>query len=124
MLKEGSIKAKKWHKQLFIGVKKKSPLVFLCFYDAFKLCLTNYFHAQIQQSLPIDMVKLRLESYDSYFQMFESFTSESITGTSIKTPTTVTRAAPEFNPKSAIATATASSKKLLAPIIEAGEHTQ
>jgi len=56
--------------------------------------------------------------------MFESFTSESITGTSIKTPTTVTRAAPEFNPKSAIATATASSKKLLAPIIEAGEQTQ
>src|SRR5438477_3266457 len=42
--------------------------------------------------------------------------TESITGTSTSTPTTVARAAPESGPKSAIAVATASSKKLLAPI--------
>jgi hypothetical protein len=43
-------------------------------------------------------------------------TTESITGTSIKTPTTVASAAPELKPKRLIAAATASSKKLLAPI--------
>ena len=42
--------------------------------------------------------------------------TESITGTSIRTPTTVARAAPEPGPKRAMAVATASSKKLLAPI--------
>ena len=42
--------------------------------------------------------------------------TESITGTSTNTPTTVASAAPESAPKRAIATATASSKKLLAPI--------
>ena len=52
-----------------------------------------------------------------------NFTSVSITGTSIKTPTTVARAAPEFIPKSEMATATDNSKKLLAPIIEAGAQT-
>ena len=48
-------------------------------------------------------------------------TNDNITGTSIKTPTTVTNDAPDSNPNSAIATATASSKKLLAPIIAEGE---
>ena len=47
-------------------------------------------------------------------------TSESITGTSTRTPTTVASAAPEFRPKRLIATATASSKKLEAPISAAG----
>ena len=47
-------------------------------------------------------------------------TNISITGTSIRTPTTVARVAPDFKPKSEIATATASSKKLLAPIMPAG----
>ena len=47
-------------------------------------------------------------------------TSISITGTSTKTPTTVASVAPEFRPNKDIATATASSKKLLAPIIPAG----
>ena len=45
---------------------------------------------------------------------------DTLKGTSTKTPTTVTKAAGDCNPKSAIATATASSKKLLAPIIAAG----
>ena len=48
--------------------------------------------------------------------LFTIFTTESMTGTSIKTPTTVARAAPELNPKRLIAAATANSKKLLAPI--------
>ena len=43
-----------------------------------------------------------------------------MTGTSTNTPTTVTKAAGDCNPKSAMATATANSKKLLAPIIAAG----
>ncbi len=44
------------------------------------------------------------------------FTTDSITGTSTNTPTTVASAAPESIPNRLIATATASSKKLLAPM--------
>lgn len=44
------------------------------------------------------------------------FATDNMTGTSIKTPTTVARAAPELKPKRLMAVATASSKKLLAPI--------
>lgn len=47
-------------------------------------------------------------------------TSESITGTSTSTPTTVANAAPECKPNKEIATATANSKKLLVPIKQAG----
>lgn len=47
-------------------------------------------------------------------------TSASITGTSTNTPTTVASAAPELSPNKAMATATANSKKLLAPIIAPG----
>ena len=47
-------------------------------------------------------------------------TSESITGTSTRTPTTVAKAAPEFSPKREIATATASSKKFDVPIKQDG----
>ena len=47
-----------------------------------------------------------------------------MTGTSIKTPTTVASAAPELNPNKAIAAATANSKKLLAPISAEGPATQ
>ena len=43
-------------------------------------------------------------------------TTESMTGTSTNTPTTVASAAPELNPNSTIAVTTASSKKLLAPM--------
>ena len=39
-------------------------------------------------------------------------TTDSITGTSTSTPTTVASAAPDWKPNSAIAAATASSKKL------------
>ena len=42
--------------------------------------------------------------------------TESITGTSTRTPTTVASAAGLFAPNNVIATATANSKKLLAPI--------
>ena len=49
--------------------------------------------------------------------------TESMTGTSTSTPTIVASAAPEVGPKSVIATATASSKKLLAPISAPGEAT-
>ena len=47
------------------------------------------------------------------FQRFNNATSESITGTSTNTPTTVANAAPECKPNKEIATATANSKKLL-----------
>src|SRR3972149_9899614 len=47
---------------------------------------------------------------------FTMRTTDSMTGTSISTPTTVASAAPDSNPKRLIAVATASSKKLLAPI--------
>ena len=43
-------------------------------------------------------------------------------GTSVNTPTTVLRAAPFLRPKSDTATATANSKKLLAPMIATGEE--
>ena len=43
-------------------------------------------------------------------------TNVSMTGTSTRTPTTVARAAPEFNPNKLMATATASSKKFDVPI--------
>jgi hypothetical protein len=51
-------------------------------------------------------------------------TTDSITGTSTKTPTTVAKAAPDCNPNKTIAVATASSKKLLAPIKADGAATQ
>ena len=50
-------------------------------------------------------------------------TTESITGTSISTPTTVASAAPDSKPNRLIAAATASSKKLLAPISAEGQAT-
>lgn len=54
------------------------------------------------------------------FVLFAIRTSRSITGTSVNTPTVVARAAGEVVPNSAIATATANSKKFDAPIIPAG----
>ena len=57
------------------------------------------------------------------FVLFAIFTSTSITGTSTKTPTMVAKATGEVVPKSAIATATDSSKKFDAPIIPAGAAT-
>ena len=51
------------------------------------------------------------------------WTTESMTGTSTSTPTTVASAAPDWKPKRAIAVATASSKKLLAPISAEGPAT-
>jgi hypothetical protein len=56
--------------------------------------------------------------------LFTIFTTVSITGTSINTPTTVAKAGPELNPKRLIAAATANSKKLLAPMSADGAATQ
>src|SRR3546814_3307583 len=56
-------------------------------------------------------------------ERFTMLTTESITGTSTSTPTTVASAAPEFSPNRLIAAATASSKKLDAPIRAAGAAT-
>jgi hypothetical protein len=55
---------------------------------------------------------------------FAKRTSRSMTGTSTRTPTTVASAAPEFSPKRTMAAATASSKKLLAPMSAAGAATE
>ena len=52
--------------------------------------------------------------------MFAILTSSSMTGTSVRTPTVVANAAGDVVPNRATATATASSKKLEAPIIPAG----
>src|SRR5256885_184594 len=48
-------------------------------------------------------------------------TTSSITGTSISTPTTVASAAPDWKPNRLMAAATASSKKLEAPINAEGQ---
>src|SRR3972149_4195436 len=50
-------------------------------------------------------------------------TTSNMTGTSISTPTTVARAAPDSKPNRLIAAATASSKKFEAPIRPAGQAT-
>jgi hypothetical protein len=55
---------------------------------------------------------------------FTIFTTDNMTGTSNNTPTTVASAAPDEKPNRLIATATASSKKLLAPISADGPATQ
>jgi hypothetical protein len=55
--------------------------------------------------------------------LFAILTNINITGTSVRTPTVVARAAGEDVPNNAIATATASSKKFEAPIIPAGAAT-
>src|SRR5665213_3544029 len=50
--------------------------------------------------------------------------TDNMTGTSTKTPTTVANAAPDSGPNSAIAVATASSKKFDAPISAPGAATE
>src|SRR4051812_42009165 len=55
--------------------------------------------------------------------LFTTRTTRSITGTSTSTPTTVANAAPDSKPKRLIAAATASSKKLDAPINADGHAT-
>jgi hypothetical protein len=55
---------------------------------------------------------------------FTIFTTDSMTGTSTSTPTTVASAAPDSKPNRTMAVATASSKKLLAPIRAEGAATQ
>ena len=57
------------------------------------------------------------------FVLFAIFTKISMTGTSVRTPTTVANTAGDVGPNNAIATATASSKKLDAPIMPAGAAT-
>ena len=58
-----------------------------------------------------------------FLDWLHTLQTESITGTSTSTPTTQASAAPELGPNSVMATATASSKKLLAPISAPGEAT-
>ena len=55
------------------------------------------------------------------FVLLAMLTMNSITGTSVSTPTLVASAAGEVVPNNAIATATASSKEFEAPIIPAGD---
>ena len=61
----------------------------------------------------------------SYHPLLEltTFTTNSMTGTSISTPTTVASAAPELKPNKLIAAATANSKKFEAPISADGQAT-
>ncbi|GAJ09834.1 unnamed protein product, partial [marine sediment metagenome] len=52
--------------------------------------------------------------------ILQSFTRKSIIGTSVKTPITVAKAAPEVTPNRVVATAIATSKWLLPAIIAVG----
>src|SRR3989337_994744 len=80
----------------------------------------------IPQQRPQRQVTFLFHAAAASYQPRERFTmctTESITGTSTSTPTTVASAAPELRPKSVIAAATASSKKLLAPMSAEGPAT-
>jgi hypothetical protein len=68
----------------------------------------------------IDYLSLIYACLNHFIVLFAIFTSINITGTSVRTPTIVARAAGLCVPKREIATATASSKKFDAPIILAG----
>src|SRR5690606_38636562 len=63
---------------------------------------------------PFIFVVTRLPRSYQPLERFTIHTTESMTGTSTSTPTTVARAAPELKPNRLMAAATASSKKLLA----------
>jgi hypothetical protein len=60
------------------------------------------------------------KSLNQCWVLVQTLTSISITGTSISTPTTVARAAPEDSPNSMVAVAMATSKWFDAPIMAAG----
>lgn len=75
------------------------------FYDKVRLGLLPYYYFVAGNQLRVLLAIL---------------TNINITGTSTSTPTTVANAAPDCKPNREIATATANSKKLLAPIIPAG----
>ena len=62
-------------------------------------------------------------SYQSRVEL-TILTTDYITGSLMRSPTTVARAAPESKPKRLMAAATASSKKLLAPMRADGPATQ
>lgn len=56
-------------------------------------------------------------------EALQTLHTDNMTGTSTRTPTTVARAAGDPAPKSVMATATASSKRLLAPMSAPGDAT-
>ncbi len=70
------------------------------------------------------MLIFYIDSFGNHFiVLLAVLTNKSIIGTSTKTPTIAANATPGFKGNRAIATATESSKKLLAPIIAAGAAT-
>ena len=81
----------------------------------------------MRQSLPFDcgpaadiQSTIAPSARRSYHPLLEFtiHTTVSITGASVRTPKTVASAAPDSKPNSEMATATASSKKLLAPMTQ------
>jgi hypothetical protein len=66
-----------------------------------------------------EQLNIKLLSYLGRHRLTKA-TNESMTGTSTSTPTTAAKAAPEFRPNKAMATATANSKKFEVPIKQAG----
>lgn len=68
-------------------------------------------HAQ-ERSVVYDVSTCPSSLGKRYFVFLANHTSDSMMGTSVRTPTTVTSVAPGSTPKSEMATATASSKKL------------
>ena len=80
----------------------------------FMLLLLHIFYSLFQISIQYYFI------LNQFFVLKQIFTSISIIGTSIKTPTTVAKEAPEDNPKSIVEVAMATSKWLEAPIMAAG----
>jgi len=87
--------------------------------------VNSYFHDCRNYRPPLPSSAKRAATRPFSYQPLERFTiqtTESITGTSISTPTTVASAAPDWKPNRLIAAATASSKKLDAPITPRDGH--
>lgn len=63
-------------------------------------------------------VSIRAASGNQWVVLLAVLTRIGITGTSVKTPTTVASAAPDVMPNKKMATVTESSKKLLAPRVK------
>ncbi len=74
------------------------------------------------QQQEIDATEVIIKTADKEIVITEPNVSKvNMMGTSVKTPTTVANVAPLFKPKREMATATDNSKKLLAPIMAAGQ---
>lgn len=90
----------------------------ICFKNASAICDLTELCTQMNKTL---FYPWRAPSWINHSLVFKHIlTKNSITGTSMSTPTTVANEAPEDNPKSIVGVAIATSKWLLAPIYAEG----